>query len=221
MMQCLSGRATQHCISRLTRSYKGMLPLRHHWCANSSGMLLLFITYFPVTHPSSNFLNRRSVRLCVNLLYAGLSSQREGEMQRRVNERRGWKRLLAEENFIHCCAWIAMRWWNSAPRATLTCIHRMCRHLCPGTPRLGEGPLFLLLLAKWREDISDFHKRWQSMKITVSPDCYVVWISLSLSPWLPAQILWMKDQRKPRKRLQSIQQMLSSMFKCILFYHFS
>jgi len=32
----------------------------------------------------------------------------------------------------------------------LTCIHKMCRHSCPGTPRLGEGPLFLSLLEKMK-----------------------------------------------------------------------
>lgn len=92
----------------------------------------------------------------------------------RISERRGWQGLAAEEKFIHCCAWIAVRWWNSARRVKLTCIHKMCRHSCPGTPRLGGGPLSLLLLTKWREDISDFHKRRQLMKITVSPDCYIV-----------------------------------------------
>lgn len=112
----------------------------------------------------------------------GFSQRRKAE---RITERRGWKQPLAQEKFIQYCTWIAVRWWNTAQRVMLTCIHKMCHHSCPGTPRLGEGPLFLLLLTKW-EDISDFHKRWQPMKIILSPDCCVVWICSSVCPWSPA-----------------------------------
>lgn len=42
----------------------------------------------------------------------------------------------------------------------LTCIHRKCRHSCPGTPRLGAGPLFLSLKRKIkRGDMSDLHMK--------------------------------------------------------------
>jgi len=66
-----------------------------------------------------------------------------------------------EEKFT--CS-LAGRWSDNAPRGRggvlrLTCIHRMCRHSCPGTLRLGEGLLFLLLLTNRREEISDFPKR--------------------------------------------------------------
>lgn len=76
-----------------------------------------------------------------------LFSERKSAKQN-ITERRRWIRPLIQEKFVGNYAWIAARWWNGALRVTLTCIHRMCRHSCPATPRLGEGLLFLLLLTK-------------------------------------------------------------------------
>lgn len=156
-------------LSTITMSYKGKLPLWQHWCVNSSGMLLLFITYFPVTQSIKCLQQKKfevpcEPRVCWVVFAAG------GEMHRELLREDDGNDPLAEEKFIQCCTWIAVRWWNSAQRVALTCTHKMCRHSCPGIPRLGEGLLFLLLLAKWRENISDFLKRWLPMKITVSPD---------------------------------------------------
>lgn len=155
-------------------SYKGMILHQQHWCVNSSGMLLLFITYFQLLSPSY-VLSRRSVRLHMNFIHTGLSFSEKRNAER-ITERRGWNRLVEGQKFINCCMWIAVRWWNSAPRVALTCIHKMCHHSCPGTPRLGEGPLFLSLLTKWREDMSDFRTRPQPIKINVCPACYADWI---------------------------------------------
>lgn len=155
-------------LSKITVSYKGKLPLTH-WCVNSSGMLVLFITYFSSysVHQTS-WTEEAWGSMWTSCMLGCLFSGRRNAQ--RITERRRCKRPLAEEKCIHCCVWIAVRWWNSAQRVALTCTRKMCRHSCPGIPRLGEGLLFLLLLTKWREDISDFLKRRLPMKITVSPD---------------------------------------------------
>lgn len=58
--------------------------------------------------------------------------ERNAEM---ITERCGWSGRCAENT-------------STCDLLVLTCIHKMCRRSCPVTPRLGEGPLFPLLLKK-------------------------------------------------------------------------
>lgn len=66
------------------------------------------------------------------MLVCLFGGERNAEM---ITERCGWSRRCAEKTF-------------ACDFRTLTCIHKMCRRSCPVTPRLGEGPLFPLLLMK-------------------------------------------------------------------------
>lgn len=149
-------------------SMKGKLPLRTLMCKqlrDATASYHILSSHLVAQTSSTEEVWGSMWTLC--MLGCLCSGRRNAQ---RIIERTRWKWPLAEKKFIHCCTWIALRWWNSARRVALTCTHKMCRHSCLGIPRLGEGLLFLLLLAKWREDISDFLKRHLPMKITVSPD---------------------------------------------------
>lgn len=100
-------------------------------------MLMLLITYFLVTQFITR-LEQRKYKAPHELHSCWVVFSVTREMQKWLLKMRielpGCRKQLQLWTFV------------------LTCIHKMCRHSCPATPRLGEGPLFPLLLKKWMKD---------------------------------------------------------------------
>lgn len=83
----------------------------------------------------------------MNFTHAGLSFHQQWEKCRNDY----WKMRMKLTGCIkHLHLWVFV----------LTCIHKTCHHSCLATPHLGEGPLFPLLLTKWKKDkiLHIFHR---------------------------------------------------------------
>lgn len=102
----------------------------------------------------SNVVRRRGVRLLMNLMDSGKSFIFQWEKKRRENYCEQKMEKGTRKPYAHSQ-------WNRifSGGVTLTCIHRMCHHSCPGTPHLDGGLLFPLLFKHRIEEISDFHRR--------------------------------------------------------------
>lgn len=152
--------------AKLTMSYKGMLlPLCQHWCVNSSGMLPLFIAYFPVTQSFKCLEQKtceapREPRACWVVFSAA------GEIQRELTERRGWRR----ENHT-CCVQIAVRWWNMSSEGSAYLYSQNVSSFMPWDSTSGWRSSFSFTAHKMKK-----RYQWFPQETAANEDRCVPWL---------------------------------------------